>query len=147
MALQTQVDTFGEAIIINPAVVIVPAGYKFNMYTLFNSPTIHTEGNTQSVNPLYQYRDSIEVIEDPTINVLCGGFGNVMPWWIVGSKDDTDFMEVDYLNGQEVPTIRRMDTPGQLGYVWDIYLDWGVTVMDWRGCIKNPGIAIKNPLE
>lgn len=146
MALQNQTDQFGEAIIIRPATLIVPAGMAFDIYTLFNSPTINTEGNTQAVNPLYRYANQITVIEDPTINVLCGGFGNVMPWWLLGSKDDTDFIEVDYLNGQEIPTIRRMETPGTLGFVWDIYLDWGISVMDYRGAIKNPGVAIANPL-
>lgn len=146
MALQNQLDEFGDACIIRPAAIIVPSGMAFDIYTLFNSPTINTEGNTQAVNPLYRYANQIQVIEDPTINVLCGGFGNVMPWWLLGSKDDTDFIEVDYLNGNEIPTIRRMETPGTLGFVWDIYLDWGISVMDWRGAIKNPGIKIENPL-
>ena len=146
MALQTQTDEFGEVCIIRPATIIVPTGYAFDMYTLFFSPTINTEGNTQAVNPLYRYRDSIEVVEDPTINVLSGGFGNVMPWWLVGSKDDTDFMEIDYLNGQEIPNIRRMETPGTLGFVWDIYLDWGISVMDYRGAVMNPGIKVNSPL-
>ena len=146
MALSTQTDEFDQAIIVRPAALIVPAGYAFDMYTLFFSPTIHTEGNTQAVNPLYRYKDSIQVIEDPTINALCGGFGNVMPWWLTGAREDTDFIEVDYLNGQEVPTIRRMETPGQLGFVWDIYLDWGINVMDHRGAIKNPGVKVNSPL-
>lgn len=146
MALQSQTNEFGEAIIVRPATIIVPAGMAFDIYTLFHSPTIHTEGNTQAVNPLYRFANQIQVIEDPTINVLCGGFGNVMPWYLLGSKDDSDFIEVDYLNGQEIPTIRRMETPGTLGFVWDIYLDWGISVMDWRGAIKNPGVAIANPL-
>lgn len=146
MALQSQVDEFGDAIIVRPATIIVPSGMAFDIYTLFNSPTINTEGNTQSVNPLYRYANQIQVIEDPTINVLCGGFGKTMPWFLLGSKDDTDFIEVDYLNGQEIPTIRRMETPGTLGFVWDIYLDWGISVMDWRGAIKNPGVTIASPL-
>ena len=146
MALQSQTNEFGEAIIIRPATIIVPTGMSFDIYTLFNSPTINTEGNTQAVNPLYRYANQIQVIEDPTINVLCGGFGKVMPWWLLGSRDDTDFVEVDYLNGQEIPTIRRMETPGTLGFIWDIYLDWGISVMDFRGAIKNPGVTIKNPL-
>lgn len=147
MALATQHDQFDEAIIINPAKIIVPSGLKFDMYTLFNSPYIETTDNTQAVNPLYQYRDSLEVIEDPTINALCGGMGNVMPWWMVGAEGDTDFIEVDYLNGQEIPNIRRMEAPGQLGFIWDIYLDWGISVMDYRGCVKNPGIAVNTKLE
>jgi hypothetical protein len=146
MALSTQKDEFDQAIIVRPAALIVPAGYAFDMYTLLFSPTINTEGNTQAVNPLYRYKDSIVPIEDPTINALAGGFGNVMPWWLTGVREDTDFIEVDYLNGQEIPTIRRMETAGQLGFVWDIYLDWGISVMDYRGAIKNPGVKIESPL-
>lgn len=147
MALQNQKDEFGEAIIVRPATIVVPAGMAFDIYTLFNSPTINTDGNTQAVNPLYRFANQIQIIEDPTINVLCGGFGNVMPWYLLGSRDDTDFIEVDYLNGQEIPNIRRMETPGTLGFVWDIYLDWGISVMDWRGAVKNPGVAIADPIQ
>lgn len=147
MALANQEDQFGEAIIINPAKLVVPSGMQFDMYTLFNSPTIHTTDNTQAVNPLFQYRDRLEVVEDPVINALCGGMGNVMPWWLLGAAGDTEFIEVDYLNGQEIPNIRRMETPGQLGFVWDIYLDWGISVMDFRGGIKNPGVEVKTKLE
>lgn len=147
MALTNQKDEFGGVCLIRPAYLIVPSGYKFDMYTLFYSPTINTSDNTQAVNPLYQYRESIEVIEDPTINALCGGFGKVMPWWLVGAKEDTDFIEVDYLNGQDVPNIRRSEAPGTLGFVWDIYLDWSVNVMDFRGAIKNPGVAVNIPVE
>ncbi len=146
MALSTQKDQFGQPIIVRPDKLIVPAGYAFEMYTLFNSPTIQTSDNTQAVNPMYQYRTQITVIEDPTINALAGGFGNVMPWWLIAAREDSDFIEVDYLNGQEIPTIRRMETPGQLGFVWDIYLDWGINVMDFRGAIKNPGVKVNAPL-
>ena len=68
-------------------------------------------------------------MEDPTIKALCGGMGNVMPWWLFGAAGDCDGIEVDYLNGQEIPNIRRMEAPGQLGFVWDIFLDWGISVM------------------
>ena len=146
LALQSQTDQFGEAIIVRPAKLVVPAGLGFDIFTVMNSPTINTAGNTQAVNPLFRYANTIEIVEDPTINVLCGGFGNAMPWFLLGNSDDTDFIEVDYLNGNEIPNIRRMETPGQLGFVWDIYLDWGISVMDFRGAIKNPGIAVPSPL-
>lgn len=146
LALQTQKDQFDRAILIRPAKIVVPVGMAFEIYTLFNSPTINTTGNTQAVNPLYRYANQIEIIEEPTINVLAGGFGKAMPWFLLGAAEDTDFIEVDYLNGQEIPTIRRMETPGTLGFIWDIYLDWGISVMDFRGAIKNPGIVINSPL-
>ena len=70
-----------------------------------------------------------------------------MPWWMFGSTEDTEGIEVDYLNGRDTPFIRRAEVPGTLGYVWDIFLDWGISVMDYRGIIMNPGIAVKNPIE
>ena len=146
MALANQTDQFGEAIIINPATIVVPSGMKFDMYTLFFSPTINTTDNTQAVNPLYQYRDQIQVVEDPTINVLCGGLGKTMPWFLIGDSTDCEFIEVDYLNGQEIPTIRRMETAGQLGFTWDIFLDWGISVMDYRGAVKNPAVTVATNL-
>lgn len=147
MALADQKDQFDQAIILRPATIVCASGMEFEIYTLFNSPTINTAGNTQAVNPLYAYRNSIEVIADPTINAKCGGFGQTMPWFLFANRDDTAGIEVDYLNGQEIPTIRRMEVAGQLGFVWDIYLDWGISVMDYRGIVKNPGIQVKPKID
>lgn len=147
MALGNQKDHFGQSIIIRPATIVCASGMEFEIFTLFNSPTINTEGNTQAVNPLFQYRNSIEVVADPTINVKCGGLGKVMPWFMFGDTADTEGIEVDYLNGQEVPNIRRMEQAGQLGFVWDIYLDWGISVMDYRGIVKNPGVAVDTKIK
>ena len=147
MALTNQKDEFGQECIINPGALVLPSGMAFDIYTLFESPTINTEDNTQAVNPLYQYRNQIKVIEDPTINALCGGLGKTMPWFMTGNSSDTDGIEIDYLNGQEIPNIRRMEAPGQLGFIWDIYLDWGITVMDYRGFVKNPGVKVDTKLE
>lgn len=143
MALQMQKDQFGEAIIIRPTYIVVPVGYAFDMYTIFDSATINTSGNTQAANPLYRYKDKIQIVEDATLNALAN---KTIPWFVVGDKTDTNSIQVDYLNGIEIPTIRRMETPGQLGFIWDIYLDWGVSVMDYRGIIENPGVNIANPL-
>lgn len=144
-ALQMQENEFGEAIIINPAIIIVPVGYAMKIYEVFYSPTIHTSSNTQAINPLFHYKEMIEIVEDPTINVLCKD--KEMPWFVLGSKSDTDFVEVDYLNGQEIPNIRRMETAGVLGFTWDVFLDWGISVMDFRGAIKNSGIKLVLPLD
>jgi hypothetical protein len=134
-------DGAEQAIIIRPAVIVVPLGYKFEMYTLFNSEKLSASGD---INPLYQYRDVIEVVEDPTLNVLAGT--NAIPWYMVGNSNDTDFIQIDYLNGQEIPNIRRMEKAGQLGFVWDVYADWGITVLDPIGAVMNPGIKITSPL-
>ncbi len=145
MAIGTQKDQFGQAVIIRPAAFVVPVGLSFDIYSLFNSPAVQTTDNTQAVNPLYQYR-GLEVIEDATLNQLAGE-GNPVPWFLMGARSDTAFIEVDYLNGQEVPSIRRSETVGQLGFVWDIFLDFNINVMDYRGAIKNPGVKLASPLN
>lgn len=131
----------GDAIIINPGCIVVPLGYKFAMYTLFNSQIVSASGD---VNPLYQYRDVIKVVEDATLNALAGS--GAIPWFMVGAQSDTDFIQVDYLNGQEIPNIRRMEKAGELGFTWDVYLDWGITVLDYRGAVKNPGETVTSPI-
>lgn len=144
MALQMQQNQFGEDIIIRPAIIVCGVGMEFDMYTLFYSPTINTSANTQAVNPLYKYADKIHIVSDPLVNAMSAG-GNV-PWFLLGDKADTDFIEVDYLNGNEIPIIRRSEQPGTLGFVWDIFLDWGFSCMDFRGAIKNPGTTISAPI-
>lgn len=136
-----KMDGAEQAILIRPAVIVVPLGYKFAMYTLFHSATVSASGD---VNPLYQYKDIIRVVEDATLNAQVPE--GKIPWFMVGDTNDTDFIQVDYLNGQEIPNIRRMETPGQLGYVWDVYGDWGITVLDFRGAVKNPGVEIQSPI-
>ena len=111
------------------------------MYTLFNSQTVSASGD---VTPLYQYREQIRVVEDPTLNAQVAN--GAIPWFMVGDTADSDFIQVDYLNGQEVPNIRRMEAPGQLGFIWDVYLDWGITVLDYRGIVKNPGVQLESPI-
>lgn len=142
LALGAHKTKDGQAITIRPGVIVVPLGYKFEMYTLFNSPTMSASGDS---NPLYQYRDAIEIVEDATLNALVTS--GAIPWYMVGDKEDTDFIQVDYLNGRDIPNIRRMEAPGQLGFTWDVYSDWGITVLDYRGAVKNPGIEIASPIE
>lgn len=143
MAISTQKDQFDQAVTIRPAMLVLPVGMGFEAFTLFNSPTIQTTDNTQAMNPLYRY--GLEQVEDPEINRMAGA-GSPVPWFLLGATEDTAFIEVDYLNGQEVPTIRRMETAGQLGFVWDVYFDCGISVMDYRGAVKNPGVKIENTL-
>ena len=75
-----------------------------------------------------------------TLNAMAGT--GAVPWFMVGDPSYAKSLQVDYLNGQEAPTIRRSEVPGQLGYVWDIWLDWGITAVDFRGIARNSGVVI-----
>lgn len=130
-----QTDHFGEAIYITPQIIVVPVGYEFDLSVIFHSAQVVGSSNND-INPLYNY--PLKTVQDPVLNVLAGD--GVCPWFMFGSG--ARGIQVDYLNGQETPTVRRMEVPGTLGFVWDIYLDWGIAVRDFRSIVMNPGVEI-----
>lgn len=129
---QGQTDPFGDPIYEIPRALIVPMGYEFVLATIFKSAQV-TGSSNNDINPLFNY--PLKVVQSPWINALAGS-GNAKPWFMT---TDGKSLQVDYLNGQETPTFRRSEVPGQLGFVWDIWLDWGITAVDYRGIYKNPG--------
>lgn len=137
LQMQKQTDQFGEAIYITPRTIVVPVGYEFDLAVILKSAQVTGSANND-INPLYNY--PLQVVQSPVLNVLAGS--NACPWFMFADGASCRGIQVDYLNGQETPTVRRMETPGQLGFVWDMYLDWGISVRDYRGVVKNPGVAL-----
>lgn len=137
LQLQQQTDHFGEPIYMTPRRLIVPMGWEFDLAVIFQSAQV-TGSNNNDINPLYNY--PLEIVQTPQLNALAGS--NACPWFLQADESSARGIQVDYLNGQETPTVRRMETPGTLGFVWDVWLDWGISVRDFRGFVKNPGIAL-----
>lgn len=137
LQMQRQKDSFGEAIYITPQYILVPVGYEFDLAVILHSTQI-TGTNHNDINPLYNY--PLQVIQTPVLNALAED--EAIPWFMIANQTSARSIQVDYLNGQEIPTVRRMETPGVLGFTWDIYLDWGIAVRDYRGMIKNPGVTM-----
>ena len=137
LQMQKQTDQFGEAIYITPRTIVVPVGYEFDLAVILHSTQV-TGSSNNDINPLYNY--PLQIVQSPILNALAGN--NACPWFMFADSASARGIQVDYLNGQETPTVRRMETPGQLGFVWDMYLDWGISVRDFRGIAKNPGVAL-----
>ncbi|MGL5436003.1 MAG: hypothetical protein ACRDBO_11470 [Lachnospiraceae bacterium] len=137
LQMQKQKDPFGEAIYMTPQHMILPVGYEFDMAVILHSTQV-TGSNNNDINPLYNY--PLNVVQTPVLNVLAGTAA--APWFMVANQMSAKSIQVDYLNGQETPTVRRMEVAGVLGFTWDIYLDWGISVRDYRGIYKNPGEVI-----
>lgn len=120
LKLLHQKDPFGDSIMVEPKYVIVPVGYGFKMSQILETAMIDVTGiGSHTANALYQYRNKLQVIEEGALNVLAGD-GNAIPWFVAGDQRYAKSLQVDYLNGQETPTIRRSEVPGRLGFVWDI---------------------------
>lgn len=137
LQMQKQTDQFGDAIYITPRTIVVPVGYEFDLAVVLHSAQV-TGSNNNDVNPLYNY--PLQIVQSPVLNALAGS--NACPWFMFADQSSARGIQVDYLNGQETPTVRRMEVPGTLGFVWDIYLDWGISVRDFRGIAKNPGVKV-----
>lgn len=130
-----QKDSAGNQLALVPDIFIVPFGLGVEVQKILSTPTFYSaEGTT--VNPYYN--SGFEVIEDVTMN----GFikeGEALPWFM-GMKNE--IIQIDYLNGQKEATIRRSEKPGTLGFVWDVYFDFGVSMLHPQAICRNPGIAI-----
>lgn len=137
LKLQRQTDQFGDAIYMTPRRMVVPVGYEFDLAVIFRSAQVVGSGNND-INPLYNY--PLEIVQSPVLNAMAGT--GACPWFLFADESSARGIQVDYLNGQETPTVRRMETPGTLGFTWDIWLDWGISVRDFRGIVRNPGVAL-----
>lgn len=138
LQMQRQKDQFGDAIYVTPRWIIVPVGYEFDLAVILHSTQVTGSANND-INPLYNY--PLNIVQTPVLNALAGD--KAAPWFMVADPMSARSVQVDYLNGQETPIVRRMEAPGVLGYTWDIYTDWGISVRDFRGIAKNPGETIK----
>lgn len=134
--LGMQKDAAGNQLQLMPDFFLVPLGMGTPLRQILASPTIHTVDNTQAYNP-YAHMN-LEVIEDVTINAMTKP-GNALPWFM-GVKGEG--IQRDYLNGQKEPNIKRGEVPGKLGFVWDIYHDFGVAVKHPQTIIRNPGVVL-----
>lgn len=135
LQLGKQINQEGRSIRLRPGAIIVPLGLGFAVQKLFASQTLDANG---TANPFYGQK--MQIVEEPLLNQLAGE--TAVPWFLAANKTSAKSIQVDFLNGNQTPIIQRSTVPGILGFVWDIFLDWGVNVVDYRGLVKNPGIKM-----
>ncbi|MCI8857357.1 MAG: hypothetical protein HFH26_12555 [Clostridiaceae bacterium] len=140
MGMQT--DQFGESIMVEPATIIVPMGYGMRVNQILGTAEIDVEGiGSHTVNVLNtQYKNRLRVVQEGTLNVLAKNAA--CPWFMAADPRLVKSIQVDYLNGVTAPSFRRSEKAGYLGYIWDIWLDWGVSVIDFRGILRNNGVKL-----
>lgn len=137
-----QIDQFGESIMVEPSKIIVPVGMGMRVNQILGTAEIDVEGiGSHTVNVLNsQYRSKIQVVEEGTLNVLAGD--KACPWFMASDPRLVKGVQVDYLNGVTTPTFRRSEKAGHLGFLWDIWLDWGINAVDFRGLLRNNGVKL-----
>lgn len=133
-AMRTQRNLRGDEILnIGPRFLIVPAARETEAQQFLSNTIVPT--TQANVNP---FIGTLEPIADAELDALVPA-GSSAPWFLAADPADVDTIEVTYLNGDDMPKLESQIGFDFLGIKWRIYIDYGVTVLDFRGLYMNPG--------
>ena len=131
-AMRTQKNLRGnETLNIAPQFLIVPAALETQAAQFLTSISDPAFNNSNIVNP---FNNKLKLIVDPELDLYSEN-----AWYLASSPLDCDTIEVTYLNGTDMPTLESAISFDNLGMKWRIYMDYGVTAIDYRGLYKNAG--------
>lgn len=119
-----------EYLNIRPRYMIVPVELDVTTRQLIssvNDPS--TSINSNTVNP---FNGRFEVISDAELTAA-------KKWFMAADPSMIDTIEVTYLNGIDMPTLESQIAWDTLGMEFRIYIDYGITVLDYRGLAYDKG--------
>lgn len=133
--LRKQKAAGGEVNLNIPArFMLVPTSLETKAGQLIGSAVDPSAANPNVPNPFFNQFTIVSdaELDDATVN-------GEKEWYVTADKLRSP-IQVDFLNGKDMPTIQMKTAPaGQLGFIWDIYMDYGVTVVDYQTVVKNNG--------
>lgn len=131
-AMRTQKNVRGkETLNIAPKFILVPAALETLTEQLLVSVTDPASSNSGVRNP---FTGRLQMICDGELDQY-----SVDAWYLAAQAGLVDTIEVTYLNGVQTPTLESQISFDVLGMKWRIYIDYGVTLLDYRGLYKNAG--------
>jgi hypothetical protein len=129
-AMRRQTNLRGlETLNIGPRFLIVPASIETVAQQFVSPALVPTAQNV--INP---FVGTLEVVADAEID----GY-DLNDWYLAADPGDIDTIEVTYLNGSDMPKLESQVAFDYLGMRWRIYIDYGVTILDYRGLYKQTG--------
>ncbi|MCT8975502.1 hypothetical protein N4T77_02710 [Clostridium sp. CX1] len=135
MKMRNQKAAGGQVKLNIPAkFMLVPTALETKSGQLIGASIDPAQTNPNIPNPFY---NSFKIISDAELD---DATANGAKEWYMTADQLRSPIQVDYLNGLDMPTIVMKQPPaGQLGYLWDIYIDYGVTIVDYKTVVKNNG--------
>lgn len=122
-----------ETLNISPQFLLVPAGLETTAMKFLNSTALPGQENSGVSNI---WRNSFDLVVDAELDPTTAG---VLPYYMAANPADIDTIEVTYLNGDDMPKLESRLGFDFLGIEYRIYIDYGVTVLDYRGLSMNAG--------
>jgi phage head maturation protease len=132
-AMRKQKNLRGNEILnITPKFMLVPSSLETDAEKFLGSTSDPAANNSGVVNP---FSNKLQIVADAELDAY-----GVTPWYLAADPTGCDTIEVTYLNGSDMPTLESAVLFDQLGMKWRIFIDYGITVIDYRGLYKNAGV-------
>lgn len=133
MRRQTEADGVTR-LNLSPAFVLCGAADETKVEQLLHSLAA-PEGTNSGVANVF--RSAMTPVVDAELDVD----GGAQPFYFAAHPSLAPTIEVSYLNGVEAPTVETETDFDRLGIRYRVYGDRGVTLLGYRGLVKNPGKA------
>ena len=133
MRRQTEADGVTR-LNLSPAFVLCGAADETKVEQLLHSLAA-PEGTNSGVANVF--RSAMTPVVDAELDVD----GGAQPFYFAAHPPLAPTIEVSYLNGVEAPTVETETDFDRLGIRYRVYGDRGVTLLGYRGLVKNPGKA------
>lgn len=131
-AMRAMLDLDKQPINITPSYLVVPTGLETLADQFVSQITPNQNGQ---VNP---FAGRLQVISEPLLDVLVGA---TAPWLVFSDANKIAMAEMATLDGQG-PRIEVRQGFEIEGAETKIVYDFGMTLLDYRGFYKNPGVAL-----
>lgn len=133
MRLQTEPDGVTR-LNLSPAFVLCGAADETKVEQLLHSLAAPEGANSGVANV---FRSAMTPVVDAELDVDSGA----QPFYFAAHPSLAPTIEVSYLDGNEAPTVETEADFDRLGIRYRVYGDRGVTLLGYRGLVKNPGKA------
>ena len=131
--MRRQKDLGGKVTMnISPAYVLTSSADETTIEALLASLADPSGSNSGVANV---FRNKMQMVVDAELDVDSGA----QPFYFAADPRMADTVEVDYLNGVETPAVEMQADFDRLGFRYRIYGDRGITLLGYRGLVKNPG--------
>ena len=131
MRLQKDADEIATALNLQPRFIIVPAALEDTAVSLMGNSIDPSQSNPAIKNPV---ANMAKVIVDARLDAVSStGF------YLATDPSQYQTVEIGYLNGDDSPYIDVEEDWNTDGTKWKVRLDWGVSIVDYRGLAKSAG--------
>lgn len=138
--LMRKIKNGNEQLNLSPRWLLVPPEQEDAALRLMTSRAIllqNTNSSTREVlgeNNIHQ--GLAEIIVEPRLSTATDGD---TAWYLITDAMQAESLVAVFLNGRTEPYLERHDPSDVLGIGWQIYFDFGVAAVDWRGIVKSKG--------